>query len=276
MRWPSAGGSGMHGAAWRSSIVDIRAAVVDARLWLGLGWSDIKRQYRRSFLGPVWLTASVAIFVIAFSVIGANVFNSNVADYVPYLAIGHVLFTFISSTLNESCQAYVQSEHMLRQVPMSKLIPPLRCFYKNVLVFMHNMLVPLAALLIFGAQPSLAWLSLIPVMLLIAVFVFMAGLFLAIANLRYRDTAMIVVNGLMILFFITPVFWPESQLSGRAELIVSLNPVAAMLRAVRMPILEGRMADDMTYVMILASVALATILALLSFVYARKRVVYWL
>ena len=45
-------------------------------LWVRLGWNDILQRYRRSMLGPFWLTASMAIMVIALGVLYAELFNT--------------------------------------------------------------------------------------------------------------------------------------------------------------------------------------------------------
>src|SRR5882757_3806255 len=53
------------------------------RLWVTLGWNDILQRYRRSILGPFWLTASMAIMVIALGVLYAELFKTPVNDLLP-------------------------------------------------------------------------------------------------------------------------------------------------------------------------------------------------
>ena len=38
-------------------------------LWMMLGWSDIRQRYRRSTLGPLWITLSMAAFILLLGVL---------------------------------------------------------------------------------------------------------------------------------------------------------------------------------------------------------------
>src|SRR5580692_7735728 len=62
---------------------DIVTGVVLWRLWGRLGWNDILQRYRRSVLGPFWLTASMAIMVVSLGVIYAELFNQPIDDFLP-------------------------------------------------------------------------------------------------------------------------------------------------------------------------------------------------
>src|SRR3954451_10633775 len=57
-------------------------------LWVRLGWYDILQRYRRSLLGPFWLTASMAIMVISLGFIFAQLFNTPINDFLPFLCVG--------------------------------------------------------------------------------------------------------------------------------------------------------------------------------------------
>src|SRR4051794_31803051 len=85
-----------------SARADIVAGIALWRLWFRLGWNDILQRYRRSFLGPFWLTASMAVMVIALGVLYAQLFNQPIDDFLPYLCVGLLVWTLIASYLTES------------------------------------------------------------------------------------------------------------------------------------------------------------------------------
>src|SRR5258707_15511449 len=70
--------------AWR----DIVEGIALWRLWFRLGWNDILQRYRRSILGPFWLTASTALMVIMLGVLYAELFNQPINDFIPFLCVG--------------------------------------------------------------------------------------------------------------------------------------------------------------------------------------------
>ena len=60
------------------AIRDIRDGILLWPLWGRLGWNDILQRYRRSLLGPFWLTASMAIMVVSLGVLYANLFKTEI------------------------------------------------------------------------------------------------------------------------------------------------------------------------------------------------------
>ena len=71
-----------------------------ARLWrlaLALGWFDIRLRYRGSMLGPFWLTLSTAVMVVALGVLYSALFKMELHDYLPFLALSLVLWTFLQN-----------------------------------------------------------------------------------------------------------------------------------------------------------------------------------
>ena len=46
------------------------------RLWITLGWNDIALRYRRSVLGPLWMTLSMGILVISLGFIYSQIFHA--------------------------------------------------------------------------------------------------------------------------------------------------------------------------------------------------------
>ena len=52
-------------------------------LWGRLGWQDIRRRYRRSTLGPFWITISMGMLVGILGMLYGGLFKVEAADYVP-------------------------------------------------------------------------------------------------------------------------------------------------------------------------------------------------
>src|ERR1700730_14608158 len=71
------------------------AALKAWRLWTMLGWNDIRQRYRRSTLGPFWITLSMAVFIGVLGMIYSRIFHVNVEVYLPFLTAGYVTWRFI-------------------------------------------------------------------------------------------------------------------------------------------------------------------------------------
>src|SRR5437016_5689397 len=83
----------------RLAVGDVTDGMALWPLWGRLGWNDILQRYRRSLLGPLWLTLSMAIMVIALGVVYAQIFKTTLHDFMPFLCIGLLIWGIISSVL---------------------------------------------------------------------------------------------------------------------------------------------------------------------------------
>src|SRR3954453_11554864 len=74
------------------AFVDFQSGLAKWRIWVRLGWNDIQRSYRRSILGPFWLTASMGIMVLLPGVLYARLFQSQLSSFLPFLCVGLLLW----------------------------------------------------------------------------------------------------------------------------------------------------------------------------------------
>ena len=257
----------------------LKTDVVDSislwRLWTHLGWGDIRKQYRRSFLGPVWISLNTALFIVVFSLIGAQLFSLPVHSYMPYFCMGHVFFSFFSSLINEGCQTYIAAEAFLKQTPYPKMTFVLRVVWRNLIMLAHNFPVVLGVLWWAGLLPGvlLGWFSL-GLALTVAAGILLVALVGAVAA-RFRDIHMIVTSVMQIAFFVTPVMWQPQQLTERAQLVVWMNPLAAFLDILRSPML-GQVPGASALWLATATLGVLALLYVALYLNARRRIVYWL
>ena len=145
---------------------DITMGIGSVSLWSMLGWQDIRQRYRRSVIGPFWLTITTAIFVCALGFLYSELFKQTVAEYLPYVAIGFVVWSFVSSILTDSCTVFVESESMIKQVRQPFSMYVMRMIWRNTIVFLHNAIILVIIIFVLPA-PSIIDLLTIPVAVLL-------------------------------------------------------------------------------------------------------------
>ena len=98
----------------------IGASVVDSevlvgfrawRVWVVLGWNDIRQRYRRSVLGPFWITLSMGIFILMLGIIYSRLFHTPIGTYLPFLSVGYIIWGFISSVTNEAALLFTRARN---------------------------------------------------------------------------------------------------------------------------------------------------------------------
>lgn len=253
---------------------DVRQSVGQWRLWLHLGWNDIATQYRRSFIGPVWITLSTGLFVIAFGMLGAQIFSIDVANFLPYFATGFIVFTFFSSLITEGCQAFISSHNYLKHSYFPRMTLVFRVMIRNLIMLAHNAVIILITLLWFDGLWKVIWVDLLMGLLLAIVAFTLVVAILSTISSRFRDIPLMMSTLMQITFFLTPVFWQPNNLSERAQLLVTFNPFAIFLDLLRDPILGVPVRETTLH-----SVFIIILLLILLFVpilsWSRKRIVYW-
>src|SRR4051812_15884762 len=110
------------GSAMKDACIDFIEGALSWRLWSKFAWHDMVARYRRSWIGPFWLVLTTAIFVGALSVVYSTLFKMDIREYVPFVTIGVVVWSFISAVATESVYTFVEAESYIRQARVNLLV----------------------------------------------------------------------------------------------------------------------------------------------------------
>ena len=65
-------------------------------------------------------------------------FGVESADYVPFLALGFIVWTLISGVITEGCTAFINAEGIIRHVGLPLSIHVYRLLWRHLLILAHN------------------------------------------------------------------------------------------------------------------------------------------
>jgi ABC-type polysaccharide/polyol phosphate export permease len=242
-----------------------------------LAYQDIKLRYRRSVLGPFWLTISMAVTVYSMGFLYAKLFHTELSEYYPFLVGGMLAWSLISAIVTDATEGLVVSENLIKQIKLPYTLYVHRIATRNVLIFLHNVVVIIPIMIIFHdtVKVNLNTLLIIPGILYTYVNAVIYGLLLAMIGARYRDIAQVIKSLVQVIFFITPVMWKPGVLSGRSYWIVDYNPFYGFIECIREPLL-GRAPTVKNLLSVLVVTVIGLILTSKIFIRYRSRIVYWL
>jgi ABC-type polysaccharide/polyol phosphate export permease len=101
------------------------------------------------------------------------------------------------------------------------------------------------------------------------------GLVMAFLATRFRDIPQIMNSALLVLFYVTPVIWQPDRLNNSTvELIVSLNPLAAILQIMRLPLLNV-VPTQQEWFIALAWTLVFVVIAFFTYRKFRSQLAYW-
>ncbi|MFC7343845.1 ABC transporter permease [Saccharopolyspora griseoalba] len=263
--------------SWAKAVEDVTDGLGLRRLWAHLGWQDVRRRYRRSFLGPLWITIGMAITAAGLGLMYSTIFGEDPAEYVPYMAVGFMIWYFVQGSVQYGAEVFIRNEGMIKQMPAPVTVHVLRTVWREFLLFLHNLVVYLGLLVIF--RPPVDWTVLLalPAILLLVLNAGWVVLLLGVASTRFRDIPPVVGSVMQLLFFLSPIVWPVSVLeenAGSQAWLAQLNPVYHFIEIARAPML-GTTQHWHHWVVVGALTVGGWVLALVILRNYRARVPYW-
>ena len=253
---------------------DLLRSLASWRLWSLLGWLEIRQRYARSKLGPFWLTISMGVLVGTLGVVYGGLFGQSMSDYLPMLSIGIVMWGLFSGIVNDGCTAYINSANYIRQVRTPRLIYLLQVVWRNLVMWMHNFVIVIAVLVIFGVKQWATVPLFLPGLALFLLNGMWMGAFVGVLAARFRDFPQIVSALLQVAFYVTPILFHGQMLTEKHKWIVEYNPLAYLIDIVRQP-LVGEVPPTTTW-LVAAGLALLGWLVTLTFTGRyHKRIPFW-
>ena len=265
---------------FRRAVGDLRQGLHQRELWLSLGWQDIKQRYRRSTLGPLWITIATGVMAVALGFLYSILFQIPLADFLPHVTVGLIMWGFISGCIKEGSEVFIANEGLIKQLPSALSVHVYRLVWRQFLFLLHNLVIWVVLMIVFPRP--LGWellLSVLGLAVLMINGVWVAMLFGILAT-RFRDIAPLLDSMVQLLFYMTPIVWTTQtlyeqggEIADRAR-IAQLNPLYHYLEIVRAPML-GQPVAAYHWWIVLACTAVGLVLAFLALRKFRSRVPYW-
>ena len=262
------------GSPWAEAMRDLARGARMRGLWGRLGWRDVRRRYRRSVLGPWWITLSTAAMVVLLGTLYGGLFGRPVAAHLPYVAVGLVVWNLLAGLVAEGCKTFVEARGIVLQVRLPLSLQAYRVVWRNLIGLGHNaILLPVVAVL-FGVWPGWTGLLALPGLAAVCVNGVWAGLAFGAITARFRDLPPIVDNVMRVAFLATPIVWTPALLSERAWL-AAFNPLHHLVEVVRAPLL-GELPSQESWAVVGALTVLGGAASISVYARCRARIAFWL
>src|SRR3954469_342504 len=127
--------------SWARCREDIAPFVTRHVTWRALAAGDIRSKYRRTLLGPWWITATNAITALIMGAVAGRFLGADMKTYLPHFMVSMTIWNFIASSLGESCYTMISAGGMIKAVDMPILIHIMRMVQRNLIIFLHSIAV---------------------------------------------------------------------------------------------------------------------------------------
>lgn len=263
-------------AAWE----DLKRGFGQRELWLALGWQDIKQRYRRSTLGPLWITIATGVMAAALGLLYSQLFGIDLAEFLPHVAVGLILWGFIAGCIKDGSEVFIANEGLIKQLPSALSVHVYRLVWRQFLFLLHNLVIWLTLLAIFRIPVGWEVLLAIPAMVLLVLNGIWVTMFFGIVATRFRDVAPLLDSLVQLAFYMTPIVWTAKTLTDQGgavaerAVLAKLNPLYHYLDIVRGPMINSPV-ETSSWIVVLIMTGVGLVLALLAMRQWRFRVSYW-
>ena len=196
---------------------------------------NMAAQHRQSILGYLWLLLVPVVQTLLWVFLNSQkVINTGVTDipYPAFVLTGTLLWQGFADSVMTPIQQIQESKQMLTKIHFPHEAIMLASMGQVLVNFGIRLVLMIVVYLWFNV-PLTTTLLLAPLgIMALMTFGMMVGLLLTPLSLLYGDVQKMLVMGLSIWFFITPVIYPTPT-TGWAALMTRFNPVTPLLVTTR-------------------------------------------
>jgi len=205
---------------------------------------DLLIRYKQTIMGFGWAVFMPLVNTAVFSVIFTRV--APIETQVPYPLFafcGLLAWNFSASTFRASVGSLTSNAALVTKVFFPRELFPFSAMLVALVDLAVGSTVLIALMAWFRVPPS-PYIVLLPVVVVIhVVFTMAVSLFVAMANLFYRDVKYIFEVVVTLWMFATSVLYPVTSLGGRLGTLLRLNPMTPIIDGYRDVLFGGKPPD---------------------------------
>lgn len=226
---------------------------------------DIKLKYRNSFLGIIWSMLNPLLIMIVLTFIFSNLFKNKIPNFPVYCLSGRLIYSYFSQATNQCMKSITGKSSLIKKIYVPKYMYPLSRSISSFIMFLIS-LVPLVGMMIF-TNVKITKMTFLVIFPLISLFFISLGigLFLATVNVFFRDMEHLYSVVLMIIMYMSAIFYSADIITPKYAIIMKLNPIFPVISAFRDCILNGKITGTGNWVLCLVYPILAMAIGLVVF-----------
>lgn len=218
-------------------------------------YADLRSEVARRLLGFLWWVLEPLMFMAVFYVVFGLGLRQGGENYVAFLLTGMVAWKWFDSSVRQCSSVIAMNAGLIQQVFIPKYALALIQVLSNTFKFLIVLLLLLGLIWALGNTPTWAWLYL-PLLLLVQFVVILSvGFFLTAVVPFAQDLKQVVDNLLMLMMFMSGIFFSMDSLPENMRPYFQLNPMVGIIESYRAILLDGHAPDFILLRNILLTVA---------------------
>jgi lipopolysaccharide transport system permease protein len=210
-------------------------------LGIVLAQRTLKVRYRQTLLGVAWALlqplAGLVIFTFVFGRLAK--LPSDGLPYAVFVYPAMCLWTYVSTSVMAAAVELPQNPHLVTRVYFPRILSPAAAVVPGLLDFTVALALTAVLFVIYDVEPG-PQVLLVPLWMAAAATVaFGVGTWLAAINVKYRDVRQVLPFLLQTWFFLSPMVFPSSLVSGDWRAVYAINPLVGLIDGLRWSLVGG-------------------------------------
>lgn len=201
---------------------------------------DIKLKYRNSALGIIWSMLNPLLVMVVLTFIFSNVFKNSIPNFPVYCLSGRLIYDFFAQATNQSMNSITGKSSLIKKIYVPKYLYPLSKVISSFIISLISFIPLILIMIIMRVEPTkMILLSYYP---LISLF-FIAlgiGLVLSTINVFFRDMQHLYSIVLLIIMYMSAIFYSVDIISSKYLFILKLNPIFPIISVFRDCLINGQ------------------------------------
>lgn len=198
---------------------------------------DFVSQYKQTILGPLWIFIQPIFTTITFLFVFNKIakLSTNGINATLFYMSGITLWNYFADCLTKTSNTFVSNAGIFGKVYFPRLVTPISIVLSSLIklaIQLSLFVLVYIAFLILGTQSFSINFSilLLPLYVLtMAVLGFGLGVLFSSLTTKYRDLSYLLVFGIQLMMYATPVIYPLSSTGGKLRTLLLLNPMTAII-----------------------------------------------
>lgn len=197
---------------------------------------DFVSLYKQTILGPIWFFIQPVITTLTFTIIFGNLakISTDGLPQILFYMCGITLWTYFSDTLTKTADTFTANANIFGKVYFPRMIVPLSVVVSNLIKlgvqFLLFIIFWIFYLLTTETIHPNTTLLLVPFLVILMGFLGLSlGIIISSLTTKYRDLKFLVVFGVQLLMYASPIVYPLSIVPTQYRWMILANPVTSII-----------------------------------------------
>ncbi|OGK32265.1 hypothetical protein A3F57_03745 [Candidatus Roizmanbacteria bacterium RIFCSPHIGHO2_12_FULL_36_11] len=196
---------------------------------------EIKSRYKASLLGPLW----IVLYPLFTAVILNFIFGKFIrikTEGIPYFVFvlsGLIIWNFFQQGVDLAKNSLVWNRELITKTAFSTSVLPFSYVLSKIPDFLVYLILLLVSYNFNNYRANFSYFSIVIIILPLILLTSGVALISSLTNAVFRDFGKIVDFAFMIIFYATPIIYPESLIPAKFKFMLYLNPLALLIAFIR-------------------------------------------